>query len=69
MGQVIPRYRSGESQAVIAAAMGLRRAAVRRILMDPGQPPSTLCPNHFAAFSRAFFALQVPFGTRLPAGA
>ena len=38
MEQVISRYQNKESQAAIAAAMGLRQAVVRRILVDRAVP-------------------------------
>ena len=36
MEQVVSRYQNEESQAAIAAVMGLRRAVVRRILVERG---------------------------------
>ena len=38
MEEVVRRYQNGESQAAVAAALGLRRAVVRRILVDRGVP-------------------------------
>ena len=38
MEQVVNRYQNAESLAVIAAALGLKRAVVRRVLVDSGVP-------------------------------
>lgn len=38
MEQVVDRYQNGESQAAIAAALGLKRSVVRRVLVDRGVP-------------------------------
>lgn len=38
MERVVSRYQNEESQAAIAAALGLRRAVVRRILVERGVP-------------------------------
>jgi DNA invertase Pin-like site-specific DNA recombinase len=38
MEEVVRRYSANESQGAIAAALGLRRAVVRRILVDRAVP-------------------------------